>query len=89
MGILDDEKDAFDLSFFELVHLLKRYTQAVKKNDVFEINQLMQKHAEIFSDEFRDYIREWLDLFGVNQEHLNFLGQEDDDNEVAKPILLH
>jgi hypothetical protein len=76
--------DLFDAPLFELLKVLKIYTNALKSNDVVELSKLKQKHAEIFTDEFRDYIREWLETFGISSELLTKLHNNESISELIK-----
>jgi hypothetical protein len=76
--------DLFDAPLFELLKVLKIYVNAIKRNDVVELSKFKQKHAEIFTDEFGDYIREWLETFGISSELLTKLHNNESISEFIK-----
>jgi hypothetical protein len=60
-------KDLFEEPLFRLLPIVRRYVEVIKCNDLLEITKLKQEHPQLFTVEFRHYLNEWLEAFGITK----------------------
>ncbi|HSW71055.1 MAG TPA: hypothetical protein VLH77_03645 [Gammaproteobacteria bacterium] len=62
-----------DLPFHKLLGILKEYVSVFTNGDISERQEFMRNYPDVFTDELRQYLREFLNGVGVTNELIDEL----------------